>query len=295
MNLTTDQVEFLRKCHPQICIPCYGGQLFESVFVSMLKFVIYANKIGLNFSIDTMVNESLITRGRNNLVAKMMENAQSTHLLFIDADIGFQPENIFQLLLHDKDVVGGLYPKKSLPIDYVVNIDPQHVGPNGEIQLVNGLIPLTRLGTGFMMIKRGALQRMFEAYPETKYIGNIGLDKKYDPFMYALFDTIITKDLEYNSEDWTFCDRWRAIGGEIWGDISIKLDHTGHFRYPGDPDRLSKMLGTPQKASISQSAGDIESVRRSAPAAMPPVDPNAVPQTAKRSLADFKKVTEENK
>jgi hypothetical protein len=295
MNLTTDQVEFLRKCHPQICIPCYGGQLFESVFVSMLKFVIYANKIGMQFSIDTMVNESLITRGRNNLVAKMMENSQSTHLLFIDADIGFQPEHIFQLLLHDKDVVGGLYPKKSLPIDYVVNIDPQHVGPNGEIQMINGLIPLTRLGTGFMMIKKGAIQQMFAAYPETKYTGNIGLDKKYDPFMYALFDTMITKDLEYNSEDWTFCDRWRAIGGEIWGDISIKLDHTGHFRYPGDPDRLSKMLGTPQQAGISQSTGDVESVRRSAPAALPAIDPGTVPQTAKRSLADFKKATEDSK
>lgn len=289
MNLSTDQVEYLRKCHPQICIPCYGGQLFESVFVSMLKFVIYANKIGMNFSIDTMVNESLITRGRNNLVAKMMENSQSTHLLFIDADIGFQPENIFQLLLHDKEVVGGLYPKKSLPIDYVVNVDPKHVNEKGEIQLINGLIPLTRLGTGFMMIKREVLNKMFAAYPETKYIGNIGLDKKYDPFMYALFDTIITKDLEYNSEDWTFCDRWRAIGGEIWGDISIKLDHTGHFRYPGDPDRLSKMLGTPQQAGISQSAGDVESVRRGVPNMPGAIAPPTTELPKRLTLADFKK------
>ena len=262
MNVTVEQVEILRKCHPQICIPCYGGQLFECVFVSMLKFVIYANKIGMNFSIDTMVNESLITRGRNNLVAKMMENTAATHLMFIDADIGFQPEHIFQLLLHGREVVGGLYPKKSLPIDYVVNIDPAHVTESGEIQVVNNLIPLTRLGTGFMMIQRDVLQKMFAAYPETKYTGNIGLDKKYDPFMYALFDTVITKELEYNSEDWTFCDRWRALGGEIWGDISIKLDHTGHFRYPGDPDRLSAMLGSPQQAGISQSRGDADMFKK---------------------------------
>jgi hypothetical protein len=228
----------------------------------MLKFVIYANKVGMNFSVDTMVNESLITRGRNNLVAKMMENSESTHLMFIDADIGFQPEHIFQLLLHDKDLVGGLYPKKSLPIDYVVNVDPSQVGPGGELQVTNNLIPLTRLGTGFMMIKRAVFEKMFAAYPDTKYTGNIGLDKKYDPFMYALFDTSITKDLEYNSEDWTFCDRWRALGGEIWGDINIKLDHTGHFRYPGDPAKLSSMLGTPQQASLSQSTGDTEQFKR---------------------------------
>jgi hypothetical protein len=279
MNISIEQAEYLRKCHPQICIPCYGGQLFESVFVSMLKFVIYANKIGMNFSIDTMVNESLITRGRNNLVAKMMENKDSTHLMFIDADIGFQPEHIFQLLLHDQDLVGGMYPKKSLPIDYVVNIDPKHVGANGEIQVTNNLIPLTRLGTGFMMIKRAVLEKMFAAYPDTKYTGNIGLDKKYDPFMFALFDTMITKDLEYNSEDWTFCDRWRAIGGEIWGDISIKLDHTGHFRYPGDPDKLTAMIGSPQQAMISQSTGGLDTIQ-------------------KPTLADFKKpaaVVEETK
>ena len=272
MELTLEQIEYLRKCHPQVCIPCYGGQLFESVFVSMLKFVIYCGKIGMNFSIDTMVNESLITRGRNNLVAKMMSNSEATHLLFIDADIGFEPEHIFKLLLHDKDLVGGLYPKKSLPIDYVVNVDPKNVDEKGQIAVVNNLIPLTRLGTGFMMIKRGVLEKMMAAYPETHYIGNIGLDKKYDPFMFALFDTTITKELEYNSEDWTFCDRWRALGGEIWGDISIKLDHTGHFRYPGDPDKLTAMLGTPQQAGISQSSGDAEKFMKNLEAYKKPTD-----------------------
>jgi len=262
MELTLEQIEYLRKCHPQVCIPCYGGQLFESVFVSMLKFVIYCGKIGMNFSIDTMVNDSLITRGRNNLVAKMMSNSEATHLMFIDADIGFEPEHIFKLLLHDKDLVGGMYPKKSLPIDYVVNVDPAVVGANGEIPTYGDLIPLTRLGTGFMMIKRAVLVKMMAAYPETHYIGNIGLDKKYDEFMFALFDTHITKDLEYNSEDWTFCDRWRAIGGEIWGDITIKLDHTGHFRYPGDPDRLAKITGKDEKAGISQSTGDAASFQQ---------------------------------
>ena len=124
MQITQEQAEFLRKQHIQICIPCYGGQVFECVMVSMLKFTILANRIGMNFSLDTMVNESLITRGRNNLVAKVMHNPASTHLFFIDADIGFEPEHIFQLVLHDKEVVGGFYPKKSLPIDYVVNVSP---------------------------------------------------------------------------------------------------------------------------------------------------------------------------
>lgn len=256
MQITQEQADYLRQQHVQICIPCYGGQVFECVMVSMLKFTILANRIGMNFSLDTMVNESLITRGRNNLVAKVMQNSNSTHLFFIDADIGFEPEHIFQLLLHDKEVVGGFYPKKSLPIDYVVNVSPDHVDANGNIGINNNLIPLTRLGTGFMMVKKSAIQKMFDAYPETKYTGNIGLSQDLNPFMYALFDTMITKDGEYCSEDWTFCDRWRAIGGEIWGDITIKLDHTGHFRYPGDPVAIGNRLGIKAEAPrIASSRG----------------------------------------
>jgi len=257
MQLTPDEVEFLRKQHVHIAIPCYDGMLSEAVFVSCLKFVIFCNKLGSNFSIDTLTNESLIPRGRNTLVAKMMDNADATHLLFIDADIGFQPENIFQLLLHDKDIVGGCYPKKSLPIDYVVNIDGKNVNEKGEITTVNNLIPLTRLGTGFMLIKRNVFTKMFEAYPETKYSGNIGMDSKYDKAMYALFACPVVNE-ELLSEDWFFCDQARRIGIDVWGDISIKLDHIGRFRFPGDPERLSAILGTPQTASIAQANGGIE-------------------------------------
>jgi hypothetical protein len=257
MQLTPDQVEFLRKTHIHIAIPAYDGMVTEAVLTSLLKFVIYSNKLGTNFSIDLLSNESLISRGRNTLTAKMMFNTEATHLMFIDADIGFQPEHIFQLLLHDKDIVGGCYPKKSLPIDYVVNIDPKHVNEKGEIATINNLIPLTRLGTGFMLIKRGVITKMIEAYPETKYIGNIGLDNKYDQYMYGLFNSPIV-NMEFLSEDWNFSFNARRIGIEIWGDISIKLDHIGRFRFPGDPAVLSSILGTPQTASIAQLADGAE-------------------------------------
>jgi hypothetical protein len=68
--------------------------------------------------------------------------------------------------------------------------------------------------------------------------------------------------LEYLSEDWLFCDRWRALGGQIFGDITIKLDHTGTFRYPGNPEVFSKITGKQETASIAQNAGDLESHRK---------------------------------
>src|SRR5579859_7448302 len=124
MTLNEDQLNFLRKQHIHISIPAYGGVVFESVMVGLLKFVIDCNKIGMKFSLDTLVNESLIPRGRINLAAKFMANKSATHMMFIDSDIGFEPAHIFQLLLDDKDLIGGMYPKKSIPIDYVINMDP---------------------------------------------------------------------------------------------------------------------------------------------------------------------------
>lgn len=256
MSLTQEQLDYLRSCNLQIAIPCYGGQLYECVLISMMQFTEAAVHLGMSYRLDTLTNESLITRGRCNMVAKMMSDPTTTHLLFIDSDIGFSYEHIFRLLLHDKDVVGGLYPKKSIPIDYVVNIDPSIVNEAGQIQTINGLIPVTRLGTGFMMIKRSVFEKMFAAYPETKYVGNVGLSPSLNDYMYSIFDTSIDPNTkELRSEDWHFCDLWRALGGEIWADPAIKLDHTGHFRYLGDPEKLAKMLGTPQMGNLSRVGG----------------------------------------
>jgi hypothetical protein len=116
MQLTQDDVAKLRTFRLHFCVPCYGGQLTEGFFISMLKFMNAANQIGMSYTVDTMVNESLITRGRNSLVAKFLcFEPRSTHLVFVDADIGFEPEEIIKLCLADKDVIGGLYPMEFSP------------------------------------------------------------------------------------------------------------------------------------------------------------------------------------
>lgn len=237
MQIDQQQLEFLRQTRLHFCIPCYGGMLNEAFFISILKFMATANRLGMNFTIDTMVNESLIPRGRNSLVAKFLAaDPKSSHLMFVDADIGFEPEEIIKLVLANKDVVGGLYPKKALPIQYVVNKVPNSVKEGNLVEVAN-------IGTGFMLIKRNAIEKLIHARPDLHYADAIGLDPKYDPFKFALFDTEIdpiTK--EYLSEDYYFCKLWRANGGQIWADLSIKLDHTGYYKFAGDAGQLRPYL-----------------------------------------------------
>lgn len=234
-GIPPEVLAYLRTTHIHFCLPMYGGQCNEATFISMIKFSIIAAKLGVNYSIDTMVNESLIPRGRNNLVAKFLFNQAATHLMFIDVDLGFDAESILRLLVANQDLVGGVYPMKRIPIRYVINTVPNPV--------VNGdLIEVSTLGTGFMLVKREVILKMIAAHPELKYRDNIGIGAQFEPFMYGLFDTMIDPDGNYLSEDWTFCYLWRLMGGKVFADTGIKLDHTGYHKYAGDLDELKKVL-----------------------------------------------------
>ncbi len=219
------------KVHLHIGIPCYGGMVSEPTMTSFLRFVLLASKVGLAWSLDTMVNESLVTRARNNLMAKMMTNKAATHFMFIDADIRFQPESIFQMVSSGKEVIGGLYPKKSLPVNYVINL-------KAETRVQGDLFTVDTMGTGFLMFQRHVYEKLIAAHPETKYVDDVGLGKQFEPMMYSIFDVKIDEKGHYLSEDWLFCRRWTALGGEIWAHGKALLNHIGHYEFQGD---LSKM------------------------------------------------------
>jgi hypothetical protein len=223
-----------KKVHLHIGIPCYGGMVSEPTMTSFIRFTLLAQQAGLNWSLDTMVNESLVTRARNNLMAKMMTNKQATHFMFIDADIRFQPESILQMLAYDKEVIGGLYPKKALPVNYVINLKPQ-------TKIQGDIFTVDTMGTGFLLFKRNVYEKLIEAHPETKYVDDVGLGKQFEPMMYSIFDCKIDERGHYLSEDWLFCRRWQELGGEIWAHSKVLLNHVGHYEYAGDLDKLKIM------------------------------------------------------
>lgn len=224
-NKVQVDVDALRKTKVHICMPCYGGMLTESTFMSVVRWGNTARQLNLDWTLETLTNESLISRARNTMVAKFLANEESTHLMFIDSDIGWEPWHLLLLLHHDKDVIGGMYPLKGLPIKWCVNaIENGLIEDQGRVQEVS------KTGTGFMCIKRHVFEKL-DKHPATiPFINDIGLPVELNKDMKTYFDTDV-REGRYYSEDWTFCENWRDLGGRVWVDKRILLKHTGTYTY----------------------------------------------------------------
>lgn len=217
-------IDYLRTTKVHIAMPCYGGMLTESTFMSFIKWANTARELGINWTLETMVNESLISRARNTLTAKFLAIPDATHLMFIDADIGWEPWHLLVLLNRDVDVIGGLYPMKTMPIKWVVNgFDGAETGPQG-------LQEVSKAGTGFLLSKRHVFEKLV-SHPAVKpYKNDIGLDPAFDQHLKTYFDTCVRQN-RYYSEDWKFCEDWRDLGGKIWVDRRVLLRHTGTYTF----------------------------------------------------------------
>ena len=229
-------IDYLKTTRVHICMPCYGGMLTESCFMSYIKWANTARQLGIDWTMETMTNESLISRARNTLTAKFLSNPDSTHLMFIDADIGWEPWHLLVMLNRDVDVIGGLYPMKSLPVKWCVN------GFDGAEEGPDGLQEVTKTGTGFLLMKRHVFEKL-NAHPAVKpFNSDIGLPPELNVYMKTYFDTAVREN-RYYSEDWTFCENWRDLGGKIWVDKRVLLKHTGTYVFDyAAQDQLYKDL-----------------------------------------------------
>ena len=179
--------------HILVATPCYGHLVHRQYMESLLKLQELLFRSGIKMTIQTIGQESLIQRARNFYVAMMLSFPEFTHLLFIDADISFVPENIVKWVNSGKEMICGIYPKKALmwdsilelsqnkniqgltpemmeilTNDYVINFD------KNEIQIEDGYFRCQYAGTGMMMIHRNIIETLKQNYPETKYRNDVG-------------------------------------------------------------------------------------------------------------------------
>lgn len=265
MDFDSQLKTYIENAKPYVCIltPCYGGMCHVEYTTSLINTMNLFRSLNINLKIEFCRNDSLVPRARNNLIAKAMNDANITHIFFIDSDIIWEPVSVLKLLIADKELIGGVYPLKNysfgkLAVDgqiktwldsknnsQLANImtDEQCVQYKllnynlnllpGGLSVKNNIGKVKHIATGFMMIQRKVIEQMFQAFPSTKYTDDISyLKGSENDHAYALFDCGVEDD-HYYSEDWMFCSRWSKMGGDIWVDVSINLTHIGVERYSG--------------------------------------------------------------
>jgi hypothetical protein len=218
---------------------------------SLLKLQTACQQRDIRLQVQMLGSDALITRARQNIVADFLANEAATHLLFIDADIGFEPDQVFRLLEFDADVAAAIYPIKRMDWKKVsaavearrASIDAaalsyliEFTNPD-QIAVNRGFAQVQFAGTGFLMIQRHVLLAMTERYPELRYRHDHKPDDKLagSQFRYALFNCMIDEGSgTYLSEDFSFCKRWTDMGGKIWADLQSRLTHVGTVNFRGD-------------------------------------------------------------
>lgn len=220
-----------------LCTPAYGGLVHVTYMESVMRLSTIPN---VEFILRSISNESLVTRARNTLVHEFLKT-ECTHLLFIDADIGFQPEAVVALLNGDFGVSAIAYARKGMSFEklrdnniqtamsYAVNLRRPSDGPYTLEFIKDEFVETLEASTGFFMIKRHVLEEMIQAYPELMQKNEAG------ETVFGLFDCMIEPGTRRAmSEDYSFCRRWSDMGGKVYLNLKHNLSHTGAFTFMGN-------------------------------------------------------------
>ena len=265
-------IEELREKKIFVATPMYGGMCSGLYSKACCDLATLSTKYQMDLKFFYLFNESLIPRARNYLVDEFLRAEEYTHLMFIDADIHFDPNDVLTLAALDKDIIGGPYPKKCIAWEKVRNAvdtgladeDPtvleQYTGDyvfnpvenTHKIQVAEP-VDVLEIGTGFMLIKREVFDDFKEAYPQFTYTPDHNRSEHFsgDREIHAYFDTVIDSDAylgeisgksnRYLSEDYFFCQFVRRLGYKIYLCPWMKLGHMGSYVFSGSMQSLANL------------------------------------------------------
>jgi hypothetical protein len=205
-----------------IATPCLDGNVSAHYTAALVRTMTRLQQRGWRSpQIDFEIGNSLIADARNKLVARFLAS-DCSDLVFVDADLSWSPDDLLRLASYDTPFVAGVYQRKSrAKVDFAVKFGSA-IGMDSQ-----QLIAVDRVGTGFMRLRRDCVEKMVAAHPSLRLKHPTAPD---DGHFYALFDTTVV-DGEFVGEDFTFCDRWRAIGGQVLVDPSMNFGHHGAAAY----------------------------------------------------------------
>ena len=239
----------IKKPSVMIATPMYGGMCTGHYVQGLLQTVVGMRAIGVPVFWSQIMNESLITRARNELVRVFLDG-DCDYLMFIDADIGFDGKAVLQLMAADKDIVCGVYPKKEVNWEQVKTAalagkDDLHehggsfvfnmIGTEDATTNEDGVVEIRHGGTGFMLIKRGVFEALKEHVPTYRVSSHKNSSGDHvKPLTREFFATSIDTTGTLLSEDYHFCELVRRHGGNVYAHPFVKLKHVGTFVFGGD-------------------------------------------------------------
>lgn len=210
-----------------VFVPAYRGNITATLFEASHRLMSAMMSKGVPASVGTYSWPDIADL-RNMILSVWYDTMPgSSHLLFIDDDMGFPPELILDMLTFNEPVVGVIYPKKSVSRIWCGSgIEAGEYRP--------GFIEVEGVGAGILLIQREAISRMIERYPEL-----IGDYMTVDEMkVVGATRTLRFFDCEETpkgkiSEDISFCRRWRDIGGVVWANVAYEIQHTGPWTFSG--------------------------------------------------------------
>lgn len=270
-------VEKLREKKLFVAAPMYGGMCAGMFCKSTNDLSALCTHYGIELRFYYLFNESLITRARNYCVDTFMRS-DCTHMIFLDSDIGFDPNDVLAMLAlqgedTEYDILCAPYPKKTIAWEKIKDAVDRGFADENPNELENFVgdfvfnpaagtgqfsllepVEVLEGGTGFMMIQRRAFEKFEESYPQQKYLPDHVRTQHFDGSreIMAYFDCVICPETKrYLSEDYMFCQWARKVGVKVWLCPWMKTTHMGTNFFGGTLMHLAQ-IGAAATADVDK-------------------------------------------
>lgn len=212
--------------------PVHGNTVWQYTR-SLVESCVGMERHGVNHRAQMVIGNSNLPRARNELVAEFLAT-DATDAIFVDSDMGWKLNDVLRLLASPQAYIGGVGKKRIAsddknPEGWCCRFLPD--GREGLLQDDLGAIAVAGVGTGFVKIERQVFERLAAAHPDWKRPGFASQPPEVRACYYKFFRFPEDDD---RGEDYALCDAWRALGGKVWIDPEIRLDHVGAQEFSGD-------------------------------------------------------------
>jgi hypothetical protein len=250
----------IRERSLYVASPLYANSLLYGYHNSVMQLMYLCSQRGVRMASKCVGCDSLVPRARNRLVAHYLEY-DATDFLFVDADITFLPEDALTLLAFDEPIICGIYPRKQIDWHRIAEaarrgVPPEKLPRYGYIPVVNfeggefrldELMPVRRLGTGFLRIRREVFTQMVQRLGDRIQFDYHSDEPHFKGPGYDLFPTgpdvrypLGSGGRQYLSEDYGFSELAKECGFKLWAAPWIRLIHSGHHDFEGDMSVLDE-------------------------------------------------------